>query len=237
MLITYGDPDKIQFCHLSVRFRKAWPNRRCLGPPPDPLSRPFASLNLSSDNCSHRQSPLALSGEALRRLSSTQNLCIWYNWEQNNYRDERILMNWSMLFSEAEMTGCLGWNFCTLILSPLLKTTFILVGSDKKQIAVTSLWNRSPDTMGKRSEGNNRLVAVPLALSYHTPIFSSFFCFYPRSTGQNRVGRLWCYQGRPCQWRHRWTLLELSLLLTQVAMTSCVRLNGLPGWCEDLWTN
>ena len=73
---------------------------------------------------------------------------------------------------------------------PLLKTTFILVGSDKKQIAVTSLWNRSLDTMGKRSEGNNRLVAVPLALPYHTPIFSSFFCFYPRSTGQNRVGRL-----------------------------------------------
>ena len=73
---------------------------------------------------------------------------------------------------------------------PLLKTTFILVGSDKKQIAVTSLWNRSLDTMGKRLEGNNRLVAVPLARPYHTPIFSSFFGFCRRSTGQHRVGRL-----------------------------------------------
>ena len=60
---------------------------------------------------------------------------------------------------------------------PLLKTTFILVGSDKKQISVTSLWNRSLDTMGKRLEGNNRLVAVPLALPYHTPIFPHFFAF------------------------------------------------------------
>ena len=146
-----GYPDKIQFCHLSIRFGKAWPNRLCLGPPPDLLSRPFASLNLNSDNCSHRQTRLALSGEALGQLSSTQQCCIWYNWEQNKLsgrknpdesehavlrsRDDRLV---EMAYLHADPVSIL----------PLLKTAFILVAIDKKLIAVTSLWNRSLDTMG-----------------------------------------------------------------------------------------
>ena len=74
-----------------------------------------------------------------------------YNWEQNKLsgrknpdesehavlrsRDDRLV---EMAYLHADPVSIL----------PLLKTAFILVAIDKKLIAVTSLWNRSLDTMG-----------------------------------------------------------------------------------------
>ena len=157
VLITYGDPDKIQFCHLSVRFRKAWPNRHCLGPQLIPCpahSLPSTSAQIIA--LTGRPVLPYLSGEVLGRLSSIQNLGIWYNWEQKSYLDERIVMNRSMLFSEAKMTGWLRWHFCTLILSssrcywklPIFWSA--VIKSRLSKITVTSLWNRSVDTMDSR---------------------------------------------------------------------------------------